>query len=190
IPVCIPCGYDLTGNVSGRCPECGTVVSIATRVAEAIDRLHVGDTEGALIPTSIAVAGTARSVYPNEGDDRALMAFVEDNLGLITRVALDSETTPGAIRLPYRHLGIEPDDDGLCTLEQILHHVVRCGLVQEEALPANIRFHDDGAIRFDDGVLLLPAALVQGLLAAVIVSPVNAAERIDRRSARRVRTVG
>jgi len=21
--LCIPCGYDLTGNVSGRCPECG-----------------------------------------------------------------------------------------------------------------------------------------------------------------------
>lgn len=23
-PLCIQCGYDLTGNVSGRCPECGT----------------------------------------------------------------------------------------------------------------------------------------------------------------------
>lgn len=24
--LCIPCGYDLTGNVSGRCPECGAGV--------------------------------------------------------------------------------------------------------------------------------------------------------------------
>ncbi|HUU98153.1 MAG TPA: hypothetical protein VM487_20670 [Phycisphaerae bacterium] len=24
--LCINCGYDLTGNVSGRCPECGTAV--------------------------------------------------------------------------------------------------------------------------------------------------------------------
>jgi len=23
VPICVPCGYDLTGNVSGRCPECG-----------------------------------------------------------------------------------------------------------------------------------------------------------------------
>ena len=23
IPICIPCGYNLTGNVSGVCPECG-----------------------------------------------------------------------------------------------------------------------------------------------------------------------
>ncbi len=26
IAICITCGYDLTGNVSGRCPECGTEV--------------------------------------------------------------------------------------------------------------------------------------------------------------------
>jgi predicted amidophosphoribosyltransferase len=23
IPICIACGYDLTANESGRCPECG-----------------------------------------------------------------------------------------------------------------------------------------------------------------------
>jgi hypothetical protein len=24
---CVACGYDLTGNVSGRCPECGTTIA-------------------------------------------------------------------------------------------------------------------------------------------------------------------
>jgi hypothetical protein len=27
-PLCRHCGYDLTGNVSGRCPECGTPVAM------------------------------------------------------------------------------------------------------------------------------------------------------------------
>jgi hypothetical protein len=26
---CVECGYDLTGNVSGRCPECGTVAALS-----------------------------------------------------------------------------------------------------------------------------------------------------------------
>jgi predicted RNA-binding Zn-ribbon protein involved in translation (DUF1610 family) len=26
VPTCVCCGYDLTANVSGRCPECGTLV--------------------------------------------------------------------------------------------------------------------------------------------------------------------
>jgi hypothetical protein len=28
-PGCLGCGYDLTGNASGRCPECGTVTPAA-----------------------------------------------------------------------------------------------------------------------------------------------------------------
>jgi hypothetical protein len=24
---CCECGYDLTGNISGRCPECGTPIA-------------------------------------------------------------------------------------------------------------------------------------------------------------------
>ena len=26
LPTCLKCGYNLTGNVSGRCPECGTPI--------------------------------------------------------------------------------------------------------------------------------------------------------------------
>ncbi len=32
--LCIPCGYDLTGNVSGVCPECGTEVAPPVRRVE------------------------------------------------------------------------------------------------------------------------------------------------------------
>jgi len=28
LPTCLQCGYDLTGNVSGRCSECGTKVGV------------------------------------------------------------------------------------------------------------------------------------------------------------------
>ena len=31
IPVCIPCGYNLTGNVSGICPECGKAIPKQTQ---------------------------------------------------------------------------------------------------------------------------------------------------------------
>ena len=28
IPICVKCGYDLTGNTSGVCPECGVEVQV------------------------------------------------------------------------------------------------------------------------------------------------------------------
>ena len=31
---CVTCGYDLTGNVSGVCPECGTAIARKTRPTE------------------------------------------------------------------------------------------------------------------------------------------------------------
>ena len=30
-PLCPSCGYNLTGNVSGRCPECGEMIEDAAR---------------------------------------------------------------------------------------------------------------------------------------------------------------
>jgi hypothetical protein len=33
---CRNCGYDLTGNLSGRCPECGTLVTQRSRASVAI----------------------------------------------------------------------------------------------------------------------------------------------------------
>jgi hypothetical protein len=33
VPICIPCGYDLRGNVSGRCPECGVPTGCPPRGA-------------------------------------------------------------------------------------------------------------------------------------------------------------
>ncbi len=35
---CQECGYDLTGNVSGRCPECGTQTSTGLREPPAVHR--------------------------------------------------------------------------------------------------------------------------------------------------------
>ena len=35
---CASCGYDLTGNVSGRCSECGTLVPQQTACGESIAR--------------------------------------------------------------------------------------------------------------------------------------------------------
>lgn len=36
VPICIPCGYDLTGNVTGRCPECGHAFTSNSIAAEDV----------------------------------------------------------------------------------------------------------------------------------------------------------
>ena len=41
--LCIACGYNLSGNASGRCPECGAAIPSGCRVADA--REDVGDAQ-------------------------------------------------------------------------------------------------------------------------------------------------
>lgn len=40
--LCVKCGYDLTGNLSGRCPECGNGKSQAPRLADSIPAVRHG----------------------------------------------------------------------------------------------------------------------------------------------------
>ncbi len=44
-PVCSECGYNLTGNVSGICPECGTPVGVEMQEA-LTERSHQNDVRG------------------------------------------------------------------------------------------------------------------------------------------------
>jgi hypothetical protein len=150
-------------------------MSVAKRITEAIDKLIAGDPESALIPASIAVDATASQVYPAKRNNEAYKDWLHDNLALITKVGMGNVSITENFRLAYNHPELRLGDDGLCSFEQILYHVVRCGLLHGAKLPENLMFSMDGAIRVDSdsGKLTLGSSLIYGLIAAVVVSPVN-----------------
>jgi hypothetical protein len=155
------------------------IVSIAKRVEEALAKFQAGDTEGALIPASIAVAATAAKEFPRKYDRDEYKDFVSANLALITKVAFGAGAITKSLRVKYDHPDLIPGDDGLCSIEQVLYHVVRCGLVHEATLPSTLRFKEGRAITVEGGtVLVLPSTLVLGLVLAVVASPVNAGETL------------
>ena len=78
------------------------------------------------------------------------------------------------------NLGLDPKDvdkDSYTSMEAILYTIVRCGLVHECDVETKIRFTKETQIGNFDKIFCLPAALILGLLAAVVLHPVNAAER-------------
>jgi hypothetical protein len=151
---------------------------IGKRVAEAFVKLHSADYEGALIPTSISVDATAKKARTGEGTGAAYKGFLRDNLNLITRVAMGgggiSNLNLGG---GYSHPKLHPNADGFFPVEQLLYHVVRCGLLHEGCLPSEIQFVAEA--RIEGGArLTVPAGFIVGMLAAVVVAPVNAGERV------------
>ena len=45
IPICVKCGYDLTGNTSGKCPECFTESTVNPHVENAEEHVEQQATE-------------------------------------------------------------------------------------------------------------------------------------------------
>jgi len=145
-------------------------MSIAKRVAEAIDRMAQKDAEGALLPISAAIDATATKHFGTSGR-KSYKSFLHENLGLITKVGLGPAILN--LNLEYDHPDIQRNADGTCPIQDILYHVVRCGLAHDAELPSNLRFTDEYRFTTEDNVLILPASLIYGMIVAVVVCPVN-----------------
>lgn len=160
----------------------GDTVSIGKRISEAFDRLVEADFEGAAIPVSIAVDATASRCYPAAKNNVAYKEWIRTNLSLITRVGMGNVSITNSWNFLYNHPDLKPDANGLCTLEQILYHVVRCGIVHDAQLPPNLRFGPPGTTTLQNGTLTLSSGVLVGMIYAVVVSPVNASEQSPKDS--------
>jgi hypothetical protein len=136
--------------------------------------MAASDPEGALFAICAALEATAVKEFGQTGRS-SYKNFISQNLGLITELGFG----PGRIlnlNLEYDHPELKKNADGVYPIEEIFYHAVRCGLYHESGLPSNLHFTDENQIRCDHGALVLPASLVYGLIVAVVVAPVNAAE--------------
>lgn len=151
-------------------------MSIANRVTEAADKYIAGDYENCLIQASIATDATAKATFPTESGNQAYKRFVHENMKLITMVAFQQGRSILNLNLGYRHPELQPNAEGLCSLQQIFYHVVRCGLIHEGRLPDDIELRLGRILSLDNNQLLLPAELLMGLVLAVVAAPQNASE--------------
>ena len=62
---------------------------------------------------------------------------------------------------------LKPDQNSYVDLEQILYHVIRCGLVHNAKLNPQLVFSESTVIKDWDGLFFVPAAIIKGLEAAV-----------------------
>jgi hypothetical protein len=150
-------------------------VSIAKRVAETVEKMAQNDAEGSLLPISSAVDATATKHFNRRGR-KSYKDFIHENLGLITKVGFGPSVMN--INLKYDHPDLETEPDGLCTIQDILYHVVRCGLAHSAELPSTLKFVDENKIQVENDLLVLPSSLIYGLIAAVVVCPENTDQTI------------
>lgn len=155
------------------------MISVGRRVQEAIDHMGKGEIALALTPACIALDITSQRYAGVTQSARAhFKKFVQDHLWLITYVGFPGLMTSTA-RVPFKHPNVKPDAAGTVGIEDIIYHVIRCSLVHSDEQGAKIVWNKVIALGMDQkGNLVLSESLVWGLLAAVVLSPLNQSEQI------------
>lgn len=140
-------------------------MAIGDRVKECIDKAKIGDFENALIQLSIAFDGTAKKEYPKIKVGQRFKIFLRENQDIITYFTFAT------------NMFIDCSFDGY-KLEDIIYHVLRCGLLHEGSIPDEIEFVDEIIIGRPGGRWRFSKTYVMGGLLAVIGAKSNAKERV------------
>lgn len=152
-------------------------MGVGKRVKDALDRMREGDKEGALECALLGCAATSATIYRRtlRHDNKRFREFIKSNIDIITDHTLVLSIETGAnLRLEYDHTNLKATPEGVRSLEEILYHI-RNHQVHQSSLPDNIQLTDDLSLSCGSP-LLLPSTIIFGLIAAVLVSPVNSTE--------------
>ena len=151
-------------------------MSIGKRVTDAVEKGLRGDPEGALFAICAAIEETARRERRRKGR-QGYKAFIADNIHIVSGIGLSHPIA--GLQIAYSHPDLPATDDGHARIEDIVYHVMRCGLYHSAALPASVAFTDNRIGSDGKGNLLLPKSIVAGLVVSVVCSPANIREITD-----------
>lgn len=160
-------------------------MTIGKRIADALDKFHANDAEAALIPVSIAIDATAQKLYGKQGRG-SYKDFISDNMLLISKAGLNGRQIENIfLQVPPEFVTRWPQmkvgSDRLCRLDEILYHVVRCGLLHEAELSSALVFQPEVKIELKDGTIRLPSKLIVGFIVAIVACPANKGEKLPDR---------
>ena len=158
-------------------------VSIGQRVQSMIEHMSKGEVELALSDICIAIDITSQKYYSEPNSSASCYKrFLKENIWMIVAIGTGSLITE-AVKLPFTHKDIKSDSEGYCTLEQIIYHVMHCGLIHGTGEESKIIWNANIPLAIDnDQNLNISPSFIWGLALCVITCPVNLHERVGNYS--------
>ena len=146
-------------------------------VQEAVNFMNSGSYELAFVPTVVAIGETAKKAYEKDSASEIdYRRFLKENWPLITFMGM-RRALPLPMNVPFGLRRIVPSFNVHHGAEEIILLAIRETL-KFNKMPQAFTFNSTGTFEIKDGRLLLPSALVCGLLGSVIFHPSNKDEVI------------
>ena len=144
-------------------------MSIKSFISAAKMLYAEGFYEEALCLTCNAIDECSALTYPNKGVTNRYKLFLKTHFRTISEMGFPGISASGIrIKVNAKIPELKTDNDGFVDMEQIIYHVVRCGLVHSCSINTSIIFTEQTMIGdWNADKFYLPKALVWGLIAAV-----------------------
>lgn len=154
-------------------------ITVGDRIQSMIDHMGKGEFELALSDVCIAIDITSQRYFEEDKSSATCYKkFLRENIWMILATGMGSMIAE-SIKIPFSHPDIKMDQEGYCTLEQIVYHVMRCGLIHGTGENSKIVWNNQISLVLDkDKNLNLSPSFIWGFALCVIVSPVNKNERV------------
>ncbi len=151
-------------------------MSIGTFVSASLELLEHEKYDAALSLACSAVDATAAKYFPSKNNNERNKCFLKDNMGVITTFGMPG-LSAGGIRIKCENIrGIKTDNECMAGLEDIIYHVIRCGLIHECEMDQRLVFTKRTQLGDFDEKFRIPSAIVLGLIMSVVLSARNSSE--------------
>ena len=122
----------------------------------------------ALCLVCIAIDSRAAQDYPNEKSANRYKKFLKKHFRTICEYGFPGISADNIrIKVNVPHDSLKTDQNGYVDMEQIIYHVIRCGLVHECNIDDTISFTDETYIGDWDEKFYLPKNIILGLIASI-----------------------
>jgi hypothetical protein len=135
---------------------------VSRRIQQCIERLQIGDYEGALVNLFPAIDKTGKKRRPKEGVGSRIRSFLKDEEVLITAVGMGNV---------FKNCSF----DGI-SFEDALYKFGRTPISHEGELDPRLKFNEKGGIQIGRDNWNLPSSYIVGMALAVIIAPENEGE--------------
>ncbi|MBT6051093.1 MAG: hypothetical protein HOG49_30205 [Candidatus Scalindua sp.] len=154
-------------------------MSIGTFVSSSLELMNEGKYDVALSLACSAVDATSAKCFPNEKSNNArYKSFLIKNMRIVTTYGMPG-VSAGGIRIKCINIpDLKTNADHMAGLEDILYHVIRCGLIHQCEIENRIEFTERTMLGDFDGKFRIPFSIIFGLIMAVILSKENSSERM------------
>ncbi len=154
-------------------------MSIGTFVSSSLELTSKGKYDVALSLVCSAVDATSAKCFPEgKTNNSRYKSFLMKNMRIVTTYGMPG-VSAGGIRIKCINIpDLKTDTDHMVGLEDILYHVIRCGLIYQCDIEDRIEFTERTMLGDFEGKFRIPYAIIFCLIMAVILSKENLSERV------------